>query len=63
MKISSSKKKMQSLEIRDGSSWNTFKINKMVNGSINKRKSKIHGPIRIAYNKKDIANIFADHFE
>lgn len=54
---------LQDLNIRNGTLWNAMKINKLASGHKNINKNEIHGPNGISYDKLDIANIFADHFE
>ncbi|KAK0156959.1 hypothetical protein PV327_011494, partial [Microctonus hyperodae] len=56
---------LQELNVKNGTLWNTIKINKLINNNNSSKqiKNKIHGPNGLEYNKDKIANIFADHFE
>ncbi|KAK0169482.1 hypothetical protein PV327_011541, partial [Microctonus hyperodae] len=54
--------KMKKLEIKNGSLWNAVRLSK-INSKNNKKVHKIHSYNGITYDKKEIANSFADNFE
>ncbi|KAK0178552.1 hypothetical protein PV327_007431 [Microctonus hyperodae] len=56
-------KYLKSLEIRNGSLWNTVRFVKFIKGVKNSNIQKLHGPNGIVYSNKDKADVFADYFE